>query len=170
MAVTRLTNSNRDRAETRQGTPRRRRVLTSLAVVVAVVMASGLLTACETTEADRLAVIDQVNASRAANGLPALREHATLDQKADAWAARLRDECNIFHSKLSDGAPPEWRKLGENVGRGGSIEQVHTAYLNSPGHRANILDESYTAMGAGAVWGECNGYRTVFTVQVFMRS
>jgi uncharacterized protein YkwD len=169
MAVTRRSNSTRNRLHA-PSTPRGRRVLSSLAVVIAVVMTTGLLTACETTEADRLAVIDQVNASRAANGLPALAENTTLDQKADAWAARLRDECNIFHSKLSDGAPPEWRKLGENVGRGGSIEQVHTAYLNSPGHRANILDGSFTEMGAGAVWGECNGYRTVFTVHVFMRT
>ena len=111
-----------------------------------------------------------MNASRAENGLPALSENSTLDQKADAWAARLRDECNIFHSTLSDGAPPEWRKLGENVGRGGNIDQVQVAYMNSPGHRANILDGSFTQMGAGAVWGECNGFRTVFTVQVFMRS
>ncbi|CAN5450963.1 hypothetical protein BH10ACT3_BH10ACT3_01810 [soil metagenome] len=139
-------------------------------MVLAVATASLVMSSCETTDADRASVIAGVNASRAENGLPALSENTALDSKADAWAARLRDECNIFHSKLSDGAPPEWRKLGENVGRGGSIDQVQVAYMNSPGHRANILDGSFTQMGAGAVWGECNGYRTVFTVQVFMRT
>jgi uncharacterized protein YkwD len=140
------------------------------AVILSVTVMSGLLTACETTDVEREAVIGGVNAARAQNGLPALSENVTLDAKADAWASQLRDECNIHHSNLSDGAPPEWRKLGENVGRGGSIEQVQAAYMNSPGHRANILDRAFNSMGAGAVWGTCNGYRTVFTVQVFMRS
>jgi uncharacterized protein YkwD len=138
--------------------------------LLALAFGAFTLSSCESTESDRLAVIDAVNWTRAENGLPALTEHVTLNMKADAWAARLRDECKISHSTLSDGAPPEWRKLGENVGRGGTIEQVHTAYLNSPGHRANIVDPSFTSMGAGAVWGTCNGQRTVFTVQVFMRS
>ena len=52
---------------------------------------------------------------------------------------------------------------------GGTISQVHRAYLNSSGHRRNIMDSSFNLVGAGAVWGTCNGYRTVFTVQVFMR-
>ena len=139
-------------------------------VLLALTVGAVTLSSCESTESDRLAVIGAVNWTRAQNGLPTLSEHVTLNMKADAWAVQLRDECNIRHSTLSDGAPPEWRKLGENVGRGGNIEQVHTAYLNSPGHRANILDRSFTSMGAGAVWGTCNGQRTVFTVQVFMRS
>ena len=139
-------------------------------VLLALAFGAVTLSSCESSDSDRLAVIGAVNSTRAENGLPALSEHVTLNMKADAWAVQLRDDCNIRHSTLSDGAPPEWRKLGENVGRGGSIEQVHTAYLNSPGHRANIVDPSFTSMGAGAVWGTCNGQQTVFTVQVFMRS
>ncbi|CAB4804021.1 MAG: hypothetical protein F2942_09770 [Actinobacteria bacterium] len=138
--------------------------------LLALALGAVTLSSCESSDSDRLAVIGAVNWTRAQNGLPTLTEHVTLNLKADAWAVQLRNECNIHHSTLSDGAPPEWRKLGENVGRGGSIEQVHAAYLNSPGHRANILDRSFTSMGAGAVWGTCNGQRTVFTVQVFMRS
>ncbi|MEX0768743.1 MAG: CAP domain-containing protein [Microthrixaceae bacterium] len=138
--------------------------------LLALVLGTAVLASCESTDADRLAVINAVNWTRAQNGLPALTEHVTLNMKADAWAAQLRDECRIRHSTLSDGAPAEWRKLGENVGRGGNNDQIHTAYLNSPGHRANILDRSFNSMGAGAVWGSCNGQRTLFTVQVFMRS
>ena len=139
------------------------------ALAVTAVM-SGVMTSCETTNEDRTAVIDRINISRGQSGLPTLAENTQLDVKADAWASRLRDECSLYHSNLADGAPEEWRKLGENVGRGGSFDQIHTAYLNSPGHRANILDPSYNQVGAGAVWGNCNGYRTLFTVQVFMRA
>ena len=141
-----------------------------LASALAVLLLSGLLTSCETTDADRNAVVDQINASRAAAGLGALRQHDSLNIKADKWAVAMRDRCQISHSTLADGAPANWRKLGENVGRGGSIEQVHVAYMNSAGHRANILDGSFNFVGAGAVWGTCGGQRTVFTVHVFMRA
>lgn len=141
-------------------------------LVVAVLMVTiGALAGCESTPADRNEVIAHINASRQAAGLKPLREHITLDQKADRWAQTLRDRCDLSHSKLSDGAPPEWLKLGENVGYGGTIRQVHDAYMNSPGHRANILDPAFQWVGAAAVWGTCpDGTRRVFTVQVFMKS
>ncbi len=149
---------------------RTRRLLGLAATVLAVVSLSGFLTSCESTRAELDAVRNAVNASRAAAGLPPLRENVMLDLKADKWAQTMRDACRIWHSSLPDGAPPEWRKLGENVGMGGDIDQIHVAYMNSPGHRANILDPSYTQMGTAAVWGTCNGYRTVFTVHEFMKS
>lgn len=126
---------------------------------------------CESTTIERNQVIRLVNQSRAEQGLPALTENVKLDMKADAWAKHLRDVCDLSHSHLSDGAPDEWMKLGENVGYGGTIDQVHTAYLNSPGHRANIMDPAFTQMGAAAVWGDCpDGSHRVFTVQEFMKT
>ena len=135
------------------------------------IVCAGFLAGCESTPADRNQVIADVNASRAAAGLPRLRENFTLDKKADDWAKHLRDVCDLSHSRLSDNAPNEWIKLGENVGYGGAIDQVHDAYMNSPGHRANILDPSYQSIGAAAVWGDCpDGSHRVFTVQEFMKS
>jgi len=140
-------------------------------VLFAIVMSVfGFTTGCESLDADRDQVIDLVNESRAAVGLKGVRENPVLDLKADRWAQRLRDRCHLEHSKLSDGAPREWEKLGENVGYGGSIGQIHDAYLNSPGHRANILDPAFSSVGAAAVWGTCHGQRRMFTVQVFMKS
>ncbi len=99
-----------------------------------------------------------------------LKENVQLDMKADDWAKHLRDVCDLSHSRLADSAPNEWTKLGENVGYGGTIAIVHEAYLNSPGHRANIMDPGFTQMGAAAVWGDCNGQHRVFTVQEFMKT
>jgi uncharacterized protein YkwD len=134
-----------------------------------VLLLLGTSSACESTEADRAEVRTEVNRSRAAEGLPPLRRNLQLDVKADAWAQHLRNTCTLQHSRLADGAPPGWRKLGENVGRGGSIAAIHAAYLASPGHRANILDPSFRLIGTAAVSGMCGHQRTVFTVQVFMR-
>jgi uncharacterized protein YkwD len=152
----------------RQARRRPGRLLGVILAALAVALLSGTLTSCESTKADTESVRNAINASRAAAGLPPLRENLKLDMKADAWARTMRDQCRIWHSTLADGAPTEWRKLGENVGMGGAIEQVHVAYMNSPGHRANILDPSFTQIGTAAVWGTCRGYRTVFTVHEFM--
>lgn len=146
------------------------RILRRACVLGAVSILFGALAGCNTNPEDRSAVIGFINSSRANAGLAALSDNPTLDVKADAWAQHLLDICDLEHSHLQDGAPADWRKLGENVGYGGSIDQVHTAYMNSPGHRANILDPSYNQVGAAAVWGDCNGSHRVFTVQVFMKS
>jgi uncharacterized protein YkwD len=143
-----------------------RRIVYALVGALLVLTLAG----CESTQADREQVLDLVNQSRAQNGLPALRENFELDVKADNWAQHLRNVCALSHSTLSDGAPPSWRKLGENVGYGGDIGQVHTAYMNSPGHRANILDPGFTQIGTAAVWGDCDGFHRVFTVQEFMQT
>lgn len=156
-------------SEQRTGRPGRgRRALVLVASLLSVVVVSGLLTGCESTEADRNQVAALVNQSRVRAGLRPLRSNVTLNLKADRWAQQMRNVCRISHSRLADGAPTNWRKLGENVGEGGSITAVHTAYLNSPGHRANIMDRSFTEIGTAAVWGNCNGWRRVFTVHVFM--
>ncbi|MEZ5237720.1 MAG: CAP domain-containing protein [Microthrixaceae bacterium] len=149
-----------------RATTLRRRLVLGLVALLAI----GLLGACESNRSEQNAVRDHVNASRAAAGLPALRENLALDVKADAWAQRMRNSCRIWHSRLADGAPPNWRKLGENVGMGGNVAQIHKAYMNSPGHRANVLDPAFDQIGTAAVWGRCNGYRTLFTVHVFMKS
>ena len=94
------------------------------AVVLLGTLCIVAVSACESTKADRAEVIDLVNQSRQANGLGPVSENYVLDVKADGWARHLRDICNLEHSKLSDGAPPEWQKLGENVGYGGNIDQV----------------------------------------------
>ena len=139
-----------------------------MVALVAVILLGGALSSCESNKAEVDAVREAVNQSRAEVGLPALQENLLLDIKADRWAQGMRNACRIWHSRLADGAPQNWTKLGENVGMGGSIAQVHQAYLNSPGHRANILDPRFTEMGTAAVWGECNGFQMVFTVHVFM--
>ncbi|MBM3661774.1 MAG: CAP domain-containing protein [Actinobacteria bacterium] len=130
---------------------------------------AGARAQLESNDADRAEVRYLINLSRNQNGLRSLSPNPILDLKADMWAQNLRNICALKHSQLADGAPPGWRKLGENVGRGGTIPQIHEAYLNSPSHRKNILDPVFTQVGTGAVWGNCGGFRTVFTVQEFMK-
>lgn len=119
--------------------------------------------------ADARKVARLVNDSRATNSLAALTINATLSQKADGWARTLAQNCSLSHSDLTASNPYNWKRLGENVGYGGTIEQVHDAYMKSPGHRANILDNRFNYIGTASVTGTCNGRTLVFTVQEFMQ-
>lgn len=138
-----------------------------LALLGALLVLSAATTGCETLDGERADVVALANRSRAQAGIGLLTPDVALDLKADAWARQIRDACRLSHSRLQDGAPQGWVTLGENVGFGGSIGEVHAGYLESPGHRRNILDSRFTHIGAAAVWGDCGGQRRVFTVQVF---
>ena len=46
---------------------------------------------------------------------------------------------------------PAWRSIGENVGVGDSVSSLHSAFMGSSGHRANILKPSYNRVGVGVV-------------------
>lgn len=113
-------------------------------------------------------VLDLVNQSRAKSGRKALRSDAKLNTKATGWAKKLARDCKLSHSNLRSGAPSDWKRLGENVGYAGSVSKVHTAYLNSSGHKKNIMDGGFDRMGAGVAHSTCRGYPVVFTVQVFL--
>lgn len=139
------------------------RVLRVAIAALLVLVMGATLTSCRTSEQTRVA--DLVNQTRAQYGRSYLRDNLQLDQKAQAWAEYLARKNSLSHSNLPSGITYQWRSLAENVGYGGSIEQVHRAYMNSPGHRANILDPRWNYMGTGVAW---RGNR-VFTVQVFMQ-
>ncbi len=126
-------------------------------------LAAFTLTACTP---EQQATIDLINQSRVDNGLPELQIHLSLLDKAQAWAELLASEGGLRHSNLPDGVTGNWTRLGENVGRGPSIEAVHEAYMASTGHRANILDPNFNFVGSGHAIGADGA---VYTVHVFAR-
>ena len=107
------------------------------------------------------------NQARVQGGLPALREDPAFDQVARAWAFHLASAGTLAHNPdygtQVGGAVPGWRSIGENVGTGASGISQHTAYMNSPGHRANIMATKYQRVAvacvrdrAGRVWTVVN--------------
>ncbi len=146
-------------------TTNRRRVTRSrvawLAALTAVaVMALG---ACSPEE-DR--ATELVNQSRNSVGLPSLPLNIDLSLKAQAWSRQLANDQRLYHSNLADGNGYNWYRLGENVGYGYSIEQVHNAFMNSAGHKANILDRGFNRIGLGVTR---TGDGRYWVVQEFMQ-
>ncbi|GLH63543.1 hypothetical protein PG301_13820 [Parageobacillus sp. G301] len=64
----------------------------------------------------------------------------------------------------------KFKYAGENIAGGQMTpEEVMTDWMNSPGHRANILDPVYTEIGVGAASvGSVNGKHVYYWVQMFV--
>ncbi|MEQ1735693.1 MAG: cell wall-binding repeat-containing protein [Rhodoglobus sp.] len=144
-----------------------------VAFVVAALMSTGLLVAPASAVSSQVTeVVAQVNQHRANAGLAALVSDPTLDAAAQAWAQHLASTGTFVHStydwRVSQISGAGWTNSGENIAAGYSTSSsVMAAWMGSAGHRANILNSSYTGIGVGYVQGGPYGY---YWVQIFARS
>jgi uncharacterized protein YkwD len=111
-----------------------------------------------------------VDSSRRAAGKRTLMRSTALQTVAKRWAAELARSGRLRHNPYySSQIPRGWRAAGENVGYvGGATKpehRLHRMWLDSPGHRANILG-SYTHIGIGRV---IDARGRLWGVQVFAR-
>lgn len=107
-------------------------------------------------------VVRLVNDIRLQNGLNALSENWELSRVARIKSQDMKDNNYFSHTSPVYGTPFQmiknfgisYRSAGENIAKGQQTPQaVVNAWMNSSGHRANILNPSYTQIGVGYVAG-----------------
>lgn len=105
-------------------------------------------------------VIRLVNEIRVQNGLKAFETDTELSRVARIKSQDMKDNGYFSHTSPTYGSPFEMMKkfgisyktAGENIARGQRTPaQVVEGWMNSEGHRANILNSSYTHIGVGYV-------------------
>jgi uncharacterized protein YkwD len=104
-------------------------------------------------------LIDLVNQERQRRGLAVLAHEPKLTDAARQHAQLMAARGALSHQFPGEPALRErvartdlrFRAVAENVGYANSVERVHSVLMNSPGHRANILDPDYNAIGIGVV-------------------
>ncbi|GAC1326464.1 MAG: hypothetical protein NVSMB13_11430 [Mycobacteriales bacterium] len=106
-----------------------------------------------------------INSARAANGVRPLSVSGDLSSVAQSWSARMAAAGTISHNPNLTSQVTNWQIVGENVGMGPTTSALCTAFMNSPEHRDNILDPSYTQVGVGTVVS--NG--TIFVTEDFRK-
>ncbi|MDQ3018710.1 MAG: CAP domain-containing protein [bacterium] len=121
-------------------------------------------------------VVSLANTSRAENNLPVLRTNGLLAQAAQNKANDMLAR-QYFSHNTPDGATPwtfikatgySYITAGENLAIDFTeAESVQSAWMNSPGHRANILNKSFEEIGIGISKGKFDGHDTVIVVQMF---
>ncbi len=103
-------------------------------------------------------VVQIVNKERAANGLAPLTVNAQVTKSAVLKSEDMAKLNYFSHTSPTYGSPFDmmkqfgisYRSAGENIAKGQTTpQQVMQGWMNSPGHRANILNSSFTQIGVG---------------------
>ncbi len=157
---------------------RRHLVILVATAVVALTLPAGAFAACSGIDVQpTVENLDQVSATtlclinqqRTDNGLPALSQQSELDLASVDYSELMVDQQFFAHvspagsvltQRLTDsgylGGTGAWI-VGENIAWGESYlatpGAIVTAWMNSPGHRANILSRDYDEIGVGIAIG-----------------
>lgn len=123
----------------------------------------------------KLALESFVNQTRHSLGLKALTENEKLNQAAKLKAEDMVQYQYFNHTSPAGVTPWSWflkagynyKYAGENLAIGFyESEEVYNAWLNSPSHKANILNPNYTEVGTAVLSG-FDGGNTIIVVQEF---
>jgi hypothetical protein len=109
--------------------------------------------------ADEQFFFDAANRERVAHQLQPLKWDDALAEAARRHAVLMSEQGNLSHQL--PGEPPldhraahagaRFSQVGENIAVGRQPPAIHTGWMHSPGHRANILDVHFTALGVGVI-------------------
>jgi uncharacterized YkwD family protein len=102
-----------------------------------------------------------VNNERTAAGLAPLTPDARLDQTARAKSQDMISRGYFDHNSPTYGSPFDqlqaagiaYHAAGENLAGNQTVAAAHQALMDSPGHRANILNPQFTKVGIGIIEG-----------------
>ncbi|MCU1431275.1 MAG: SCP-like extracellular [Actinotalea sp.] len=105
--------------------------------------------------ATALGLVDGTNTARADEDLPALTTSACATEAALTRATALSGTADLTHAPLDDVLSAcDVSTAAENLSRapaGTSPQDVVTAWMESPGHRSNILDPGLTRVGVACI-------------------
>lgn len=136
-----------------------------IALITALAASLAGIQASHAASSDEGGFHSRINAERAERGQHTLTWSEELAVVARRHANRMADEGNLYHNPNLRSDVDNWEVVGENVGYGPSVEELHQAFMNSSSHRANILDTSYTQVGVGTTWRD----GTLWVVEVFRK-
>ncbi len=114
---------------------------------------------------DEQKMINLVNAQRAKYGLTPLKVNADLTRVARLKAKDMLENNYFSHTSPTYGSPfnmlrqfdISYRTAAENLAGAPTVEMAHESLMNSPGHRANILNPNFTDIGIGVISGSVYG-------------
>lgn len=109
--------------------------------------------------ADEQEIFDLINEQRTKNGLPTLKIDEEVQRVARIKAQDLVDNNYFSHTSPTYGSPFDmlksfgitYRSAGENLAGNSNNKAAVNAWMNSDGHRANILNSSFNYTGIGVV-------------------
>jgi uncharacterized protein YkwD len=145
----------------------------ALALFALLITSYSVYAQAEVSTAER-ALFDALNRERAAKGLPALhwdaalaaaaREHASRMAQGNVLSHQLPGEPQVQVRATQAGA--RFTTIAENIAVAPNSATIHSAWMQSPHHRENILDPELNGVGIGVVKGSDG----LFAVQDFSQT
>lgn len=122
-------------------------------------------TQTSTMTADEKEVFNLINQQRINNGLQALKVDEEVQRVARIKAQDMVDNNYFSHNSPTYGSPFDmlnsfkvsYKSAAENIAGNSSNSDAVTSWMNSSGHKANILNSSYNYTGIGVVSGSKYG-------------
>ena len=132
----------------------------SLTRLFAAVVLAGAVTTTVATVAPTAAFADssasmesqfvaKMNAARQSAGLRPYSVASDLTSVARQHSAQMASKQSLYHNPNLTSQVQNWQAVGENVGEGPTVSDIHNAFMQSPEHKANILDHDFTQVGVG---------------------
>ncbi len=135
-------------------------------------------------------MLELVNAERAKAGAQPLAFNGNLNDSADAHSQWMIDADVFSHTGVNGSAPTQrmesagyaftgswasaenvaWASTRAPSGFEDEVRLLHANLMNSPGHKANILNDSFREIGIGFKVGPYQGWEGAFATQNFARS
>jgi hypothetical protein len=131
-------------------------------LLAAVLVAAGLIASAPAPASAKTGgarLVELINKERTSRGLSKLVTLSRLNAMALAHSKNMGADgaaCGtpaLHHNPKLDQQIQPSTAWAENVACGGDVDQMHVNLMNSPGHRANILNPAYNAVGAGTFTG-----------------
>jgi hypothetical protein len=143
-------------------------VLVSTLVAGILTISAGI--AFASTAGDESQFVSLINHERTSRGLHTLVVKSDLVSVARKKSAQMAAKGTIWHDSSTWNSVSGWQAYGENVGMGPSnvsdpVGNLHTAFMNSPEHRQNILYKTFNQVGIGVVIKDNTMYVTEIFVQ-----
>jgi uncharacterized protein YkwD len=135
-------------------------------------------------------MLELINQERAAAGLDPLRLELRLNQASEQHSEWMLASDSFSHTGASGSSAGErmedagfvfsgswgwaediaWQSERGVAGLADHVANLHAALMNSPGHRANILNPDHEVVGIGIEVGDFNGWNAVMVTQNFAKS
>lgn len=123
-------------------------------LVLSAFMPSGTAGAsCYSSTRKEKAFAGKINVARRATGKSSLRLDTQLSKAAKVHTREMVNKNLLYHTPADTlkRRVTNWYELGENVGVGSTVTSLHSAFMNSSAHRANIMYTGFRYVGIGAV-------------------
>jgi Cysteine-rich secretory protein family len=130
----------------------RRRIASLVAATAVAVTAFAATSAQASTQESQF--VSLTNSARSSAGLAGYSVASDLVSLARRHSQEMAAKHTIYHNPNLANDVSGWQMVGENVGMGGSVSSIHQAFMNSPAHKANILDHDFTQVGIGTAFDD----------------